>query len=112
MYLKYKDAEPKDTVNRIKSIFNQIGIKLVCQTEKHVDGVYTSYLTDPVCRWRTEGKGTSIDFCEASAYGEAMEHICTHYAFDISTVSQQAKNYRGFFGIQMSDRFPFPRSLI
>ena len=97
MYLKYKDAEPKDTVNRIKSIFNQIGIKLVCQTEKHVDGVYTSYLTDPVCRWRTEGKGTSIDFCEASAYGEAMEHICTHYAFDISTVSQQAKNYRGFF---------------
>lgn len=97
MYSKYKDADPRDTINRIKKIFDQVGIALVCQTEKHIDGVYTSYLTDPVCRWRTEGKGTSVDFCEASAYGEAMEHICTHYAFDISTVSEHAKNYRGFF---------------
>lgn len=97
MYSKYKDAEPRDTINRIKNIFDQVGIDLVCQTEKHIDGVYSSYLTDSVCHWKTEGKGTNIDFCEASAYGEAMEHICTHYAFDISTVSEQAKNYRGFF---------------
>ena len=69
---------------------------MFCQTQKHIDGVYISHLTDPVCRWKTEGKGTTEEYCEASAYGEAMEHICLHYAFNVSTVSEQAKKYREF----------------
>lgn len=97
MYLKYKDADPSDTVNLIKQIFNQVGFHLDCQTEKHVDGIYTTYLTDSICHWRVLGKGTTAQYSEASAYGEAMEHLCTHYAFDISTLSQTAKNYRGFY---------------
>lgn len=97
MNKKYKDAEPKDTICRIKSIFNEVGVQLVCQTEKHVDGVFSSYLTDPICRWRTEGKGTTVEYCEASAYGEAMEHLCTHYAFNISTISEVAAKYKGFY---------------
>ena len=108
---KYKDAEPKDTINRIKSILNEIGIDLVCQTEKHVDGVFTSYLTDPICRWRTEGKGTTIEYCEASAYGEAMEHLCTHYAFDISTISEEATKYKGFYRYPDEQVFPVEKIL-
>lgn len=97
MYSRYKDAEPADTVARIRAIFDRAGIRVDCRTEKHVDGVYTSYLTDNVCRWRTEGKGSTPAYCEASAYGEAMEHVCTHYAFDLATVSDEAKGYGGFF---------------
>ena len=72
-------------------------LDLVCQTERHVDGVYTSYLTDPQCHWRTAGKGTTAAYCEASAYGEAMEHLSTHYAFNISTASETARKYGGFY---------------
>lgn len=97
MFLKYKDADPKDTLHRIKSTFAELNLNMVCQTEQHMNGVYTSTLTDPVCCWKTEGKGTDIPYCEASAYGEAMEHLCTHYAFDISTACLQAQEYGDFF---------------
>ena len=106
MYSKYKDANPTETIERIKQIFHRVGVHLDCITEKHVEGIYTSYLTDSACHWRTEGKGTTAEFCEASAYGEAMEHICTHYAFDISTVSQKAKMYRGFSRYPDEEEYP------
>ncbi len=96
MYSKYKDADPKDTIDRIKGIFNEVGIDLVCKTEKHIDGIYSSYLTDSMGHWQTEGKGTTVQYCEASSYGEAMEHLCIHHAFDISTVSDSARQYKGF----------------
>lgn len=106
MYLKYKDADPKDTIRRIRSVFKQVGIHVDCRTEKHIDGVYSSYLTDSACHWRTEGKGTTPEYCEASAYGEAMEHVCTHYAFDISKVSEHAKQYKGFLRYPDEQKFP------
>lgn len=64
--------------------------------EKHVEGVYSAYLYDMDGQWNTAGKGTTEAFCLASAYGESMEHLCNHFAFDISKTSECAKEHKGF----------------
>lgn len=96
LYSKYKDADPQQTVKTIKEHYASLQLNMEYSIEKHIDGVYSAYLYDVGGRWNTAGKGTTEAFCLASAYGESMEHLCNHFAFDISKTSERAKAYGGF----------------
>ena len=96
MYSKHKDAPPADTVKRIRQIYTSIGLEMECRIEKHIDGIYSAYIRDPCGGWNTAGKGTSKAYCIASAYGESIEHICNHFAFDLSRTEEAAKRHLGF----------------
>lgn len=96
MYSKHKDALPENTVYKIREAHTSIGLQMECSLEKHVDGIYSAYLQDPAGKWNTAGKGTTEEYCLASAYGESIEHLCNHFAFDISKVSGEAKRRYGF----------------
>ena len=96
LYNKFKDDTPINTVNRIKGIYKSLNLSMNYTIEKHIDGVYSSYLYDINGNWNTAGKGTTGEFCLASAYGESIEHLCNHFAFDISKTSKRAKEHEGF----------------
>ncbi len=96
MYNKYKDELPENTIARIRSIYKRIGLTMDYTIEKHIDGIYSAYIQDSDGGWNTAGKGTTAEFCLASAYGESIEHICNHFAFDISKVSDGSKKHLGF----------------
>ena len=99
-YSKHKDASPKDTIQRIKECFASVGITLKHTVTKRMDHIYSSVVIDPVGGWSTAGKGTTEEYCLASAYAEAMEHFCNYCAYDASKIQQSAKQYLGF------DRYP------
>ena len=107
MYSKHKDDLPEKTVERIKKCYaDNLGLALECHIDKHVDGVYSAYLFDKEGGWNTAGKGTTEAYCMASAYGESMEHLCNHFAFDISRISPTAREYGGFFRYVDEQQFP------
>lgn len=96
LYSKHKDAEPLQTVKTIKACYTLLQLNMEYTIEKHVDSVYSAYLYDVDGQWNVAGKGTTESFCLASAFGESMEHLCNHFAFDISKTSEHAKAYGGF----------------
>lgn len=97
MYSKHKDSLPSDTVNEIKKIYESIDLNMEYDMEMHIEGAYSAHIYDVKGRWATAGKGTTQEYCLASAYGESIEHICNHFAFDISTVNKDAKQYLDFY---------------
>lgn len=76
----YKAALPQDTIKRVKSILNDIGLKtqerlfgdknIVCSARVTLD-----YEGVNVFDIGTNGKGLSFDYALASAYGELMERL-------------------------------------
>ena len=75
----YKEISPITTVNRIRNILNEIGI-FVSEEHKQ-DGEYHTCRLEIANRnlkkfkIGTNGKGTSIEYCYASAYAEFMERL-------------------------------------
>ena len=82
MYSKHKDADPKDTVQRIKEILGQMGIEPSVKLLKNTNGIYSAFLADRKHGWHVNGKGTSEEYCMASAYGEAMERLQAYFMYD------------------------------
>ncbi len=82
-YSRYKDAAPNDTIGNIKKIFNELGINLECKIKQKIEGVFSATLTDRTNGWNACGKGATSEFCMASAYGEAIEHLSSYYAYNI-----------------------------
>lgn len=99
-YSKHKDASPEDTIQRIKDCFASVGINLEHTVTKRMDHIYSSVVIDPVGGWSTAGKGTTEEYCLASAYAEAMEHFCNYCAYDVAQIRQNARQYLDF------DRYP------
>lgn len=95
-YNKHKDALPEDTIHNVKTILSSLGIEFTLETEKRMDGIYSSVLTDINAGWLTCGKGTNKTFCEASACGEAIEHLANYTAYDVSQLSEEAANWGDF----------------
>lgn len=75
-YNKYKDADPMDTLNRIKSILVEIGIKTeVTWVDSGVGNVYSNHISISNSSFGTNGKGTSKEYALASGYAELIERI-------------------------------------
>lgn len=95
-YNKFKDALPEDTVMHIQKIYQKLGLSLKCNIEERVYGIFSATVSDTVNGWNTCGKGTSRAYCQASAYGESMEHLCGYFAYDTHSLSADANDYLGF----------------
>ena len=96
-YSKHKDAPPEQSVAMAKIIFDNLGIKPDIEVTERLRGVFSSTLTDRAGSWVTCGKGTTEEYCLASAYGEAIEHLCNYTAYDLSRISVAADQAYGFF---------------
>ena len=68
-YSKHKDAPPEQSVAMAKIIFDNLGIKPDIEVTERLRGVFSSTLTDRAGSWVTCGKGTTEEYCLASAYG-------------------------------------------
>lgn len=95
-YSKYKDALPQDTVSRIKEIYEELGLALDCSITEKVPGIFSATVTDRIGGWNTCGKGTTHDYCMASAYAESVEHLCSYMAYAVQPLTTQAKDHLGF----------------
>lgn len=75
-YSKHKDAEPMNTVNRIRSIIDEIGLKTeISWIESGVHDIYSNHVSISNATFGTNGKGTSEEYTLASGYAELIERI-------------------------------------
>lgn len=82
MYSKHKDTKPSDTIARIEGIFHELQMKPSFRLLKNTNGVFSAFLFDSRHGWHVNGKGTSEEYCKASAYGEAMERLQAYFVYD------------------------------
>lgn len=78
-YKQYKAVAPEETINRIRTILNKVGI-LLKETSCENDGLYACRLTInndglSVLNIGTNGKGRSYAYALASGYAEFMERL-------------------------------------
>lgn len=80
-YGTHKDAAPVNTVTKIKTILNNLGIEpVVHYWDSFGEANHSLVLTDPGLGI-TNGKGISREYALASAYGEFMERLQNLYLF-------------------------------
>lgn len=79
-YSRYKDREPRETIQLAKNILESFNLECV-ETIIHnpLKNVYSSRLDVPSLNFCVSGKGTTEDYCMASAYGEMMEKLLNVY---------------------------------
>ncbi len=105
-YSKHKDAPPEQTTANIKSILDSLGVEMAESVLNAVEGLYSVRLEDRLHGWGVNGKGTTLAYCMASGYGEAMERFQSNYAYDTHGVSQEAKDYLDFVRAPDEERGP------
>lgn len=72
----FKDAQPLDTVARIKNILKENDIQTVEEWyDSHVPNCYSIRVTVAGTIFGSNGKGTNKDYALASAYGELAERL-------------------------------------
>lgn len=79
-YSRYKDREPKDTIQVAKNILKSLNLECVESViHNPLKNVYSSRLDIPSLNFCVSGKGTTEEYCMASAYGEMMEKLLNVY---------------------------------
>lgn len=95
-YNKFKDDLPENTIKKIEGILEELEIDYSLETKERVSGIFSSTLVDKEGLWNTCGKGTTELYCNASALGEAVEHLSNYTAYNMLNLSEAAKRYGGF----------------
>lgn len=93
---KYKDALPQESIAHAKEVCRNVGANVSVKVTKRLDGVYSAVLSEDDCGWVTCGKGTNEAYCEASAFGEAIEHMSHYFAYNMNDLSETAVESCGF----------------
>ena len=96
MYSKHKDAAPAATIERVRRILDDLGIKSKLRMLKNTDGIYSAQLFDTDHNWSVNGKGTSEEYCMASAYGECMERLQAYYIYELADGQSKKDDFRLF----------------
>lgn len=97
--MKYKDEMPVKTINRVRDILGEMGLLTVETSWKNsVNGFYSVSVMIENTELITNGKGTSIEFALASAYGEMMERVqnLCHYRLSLD-LEPRVMQYLGFY---------------
>lgn len=81
MYSKHKDTLPEQTIQRIRTILQELEIEPTIKLLKNTKDIYSAYLVDHKHGWHVNGKGTTETYCMASAYGESMERLQAYYIY-------------------------------
>ena len=96
-YEKYKDLPPEETIAKYKNILKSLGSEPQETFIEMADGVWCGWLYDKKNGWSTNGKGTTKEYCMASAYGEAMERIQNmFFTSEWNQASGEAINHAGY----------------
>lgn len=97
--MKFKDEMPIKTINRIRDILGEMGLLTVETAWKNsVNGFYSVSVMIDNTDLLTNGKGTSVEFALASAYGEMMERLQNLCNYRLSLdVKPQIMEYLGFY---------------
>ncbi|WP_371380252.1 YcaO-like family protein [Sporomusa aerivorans] len=97
--MKYKDELPIKTINRIRDILGEMGLLTVETSWKNsVNGFYSVSVQIDNTDLLTNGKGTSVEFALASAYGEMMERLQNLCNYRLSLdLKPQIMDYLGFY---------------
>lgn len=95
-YSKYKDADPKTTIQKAKDLLSELGVKMDYKVINPVEGAYSARLEDAKHGWGVNGKGTTEEYCLASGFGEAMERFQSFYGYPWYMASVEAHKYLGF----------------
>lgn len=96
--MKYKDEMPVKTINRIRDILGEMGLLTVETSWKNsVNGFYSVSVMIDNTDLITNGKGTSVEFALASAYGEMMERLQNLCYYRLSLdLNPRIMEYLGF----------------
>lgn len=97
--MKYKDEMPIKTINKIRDILGRLGLLTVETTWRNsVQGYYSVSVVVENTDLMTNGKGTSVEFALASAYGEMMERLQNLCNYRLSLdLKPQTMEYLGFY---------------
>ena len=97
-YSKFKDLPPSETIIRAQQILSTLGLDWKETIYQSTSNLYSARLNIPKLNWGTNGKGTSKDYCRASAYGEMMERIQNLHIPDsvLNSLDENTKNHLGF----------------
>lgn len=71
----YKDAEPKETIERIHNLLQSFDISINEIILESIDGIFSVIINISNTSIAANGKGTTLDFAKASAYGELVERL-------------------------------------
>lgn len=95
---KFKDNNPKDTINNIRNILKDLGLIPVEQMwYNSVKGYNSVNLRIPNTNIFTNGKGINCEFALASAYGEFMERLQNQILYmNKVNFSKEVNEYKGF----------------
>ncbi len=75
-YNKHKDADPSDTLGKIQSILDGVGLKSdVTWVDSDVDNVFSNRVSILNTSFGANGKGTSKEYALASGYAELLERM-------------------------------------
>ena len=96
LYSKHKDALPEDTIRRIQNIFRELDINPSISVLQNAGGIYSAIMEDKANGWHVNGKGTTKEYCLASAYGEFMERLQNMFLLPTERISREAMKYGGF----------------
>lgn len=102
MYSRHKDASPQDTIRRIQGILKELNMEPTVKILRNAGGIYSAIMEDKVHGWHVNGKGTTEEYCLASAYGEAMERLQAYYFYD--RISEGEPNLEDGFRISPDER--------
>ena len=97
-YNKFKECLPEETIARYKKILKDLGSVPEETFYEVTPGVWCGWLYDPEHHWSTNGKGTTKEYCMASAYGEAMERLQNmFFTSPWQEASEEAQVYKDFY---------------
>lgn len=95
-FKQYKAVSPEETINKIRTILNNVGI-LLKENSCEKDGLYACRLTinnDGMSALNigTNGKGRSYEYALASGYAEFMERLQNGVIYNQTPLSIMVKN--------------------
>lgn len=102
---KFKEREPMETVNILKSFFKSKECTITEKTFSSEIGTWTTHLElfkNGLYIIQSNGKGMTKEFCLASAYAELYERFCNMHPLIcnptfIQSVMNTNKNKKGYY---------------
>lgn len=97
-YSKHKDLPPSETIKRAQTILKSLKLEWKETLNHPSTNLYSTRLEIINLGWGTNGKGTTEEYCRASAYGEMLERLQNLHLPDslMETASDYANKYRNF----------------
>lgn len=85
---KFKDCSASETVNKLKSTINKLGITLKEEWISSVEGIYSVHISVVNSSIFSNGKGVSRELAQASGYAELLERLQNMLPFRLSDCYQ------------------------